>query len=109
MAKKATEPTAKAVETKRESAERSASGVYCYIGPNLKNLLQTGKTFTGTREEALAEATEAIEAYPLVKKLIVTGEALGKARIDVKKPGNILYDRYQKLLKEAKEAGEKGR
>ena len=109
MAKKATEATAKAVETKQANAERSESGVYCYIGPNLKNLLQTGTVFIGTREEALAKAAEAIEKYPLVKRLIVTGEALNKARLDVKKPGNILYDRYQKLVKEEKEARKEGR
>ena len=106
MAKKATETTKKAVETKQASVERSESGVYCYIGPNLKDLLQTGKTFIGTREEALAKAADAIAAYPLVKRLIVTGEMLSKARLDVKKPGNTLYDSYQKL---AKEVGRKGR
>lgn len=97
MAKKATETTGQAVEVKQEKAERNESGFYCYIGPNLKNLIQTGSIYRGTRRQALAKAAEAIKAQPLVKTLIVSGDALPTARIKVKTPGNVLYANYQKL------------
>lgn len=79
------------------AAEANASGFYCYIGPNLKNLIQTGTICRGTREEALNKAAEAIAQYPLVKTLIVSGDALPSARIKVKTPGNVLYANYRKL------------
>ena len=98
MAKKTTAATEKTVETKQEKPERSnASGFYIYIGPNLKKLIQTGAVFRGTRRNALNKAAEAIAAEPLVKTLIVSGDALPEARLKVKTPGNVLYANYQKL------------
>ena len=51
----------------------------------------------------LKQAAEAIEAYPLVKTLIVSGDALPEARIKVKTPGNALYANYMKLKLAGKE------
>ena len=76
--------------------EVNASGFYIYIGPNIKGLIQTGTIFRGDRENALRTAA-AIERYPLVKTLIVSGDALPSARLKVKTPGNALYANYQKL------------
>ncbi len=94
--------TAAPVETAKVSAEKptaesNQSGFYCYIGPNIKGLIQGGSIFRGTRAEALEKAKKAIQAQPLVKALIVSGDALPKARLQVKKPGNALYVNYQKL------------
>ncbi len=98
MARKTTEATGKAVETKQEKPERSnASGFYIYVGPNLKKLIQTGTVYRGTRRNALNKAAEAIKAEPLVKTLIVSGDALPEARLKVKTPGNALYTNYKKL------------
>ena len=104
MAKKATETAGKAVEAEQErpvetkqKPERNASGFYIYIGPNLKKLIQTGTVYRGTRKDALDKAAEAIAAEPLVKTLIVSGDALPEARLKVKTPGNVLYANYQKL------------
>lgn len=94
MARKTAEATGKAVEKPERG---NASGFYIYIGPNLKKLIQTGTVYRGTREDALAKAAEAIEAQPLVKTLIVSGDALPEARIKIKTPGNTLHANYQKL------------
>ena len=72
-------------------------GFYCYIGPNLAGLIQSGTIYMGTKEEALAAAARAIEKQPLVKTLIVSGAALPEARLKVKKPGNAPYANYQKV------------
>lgn len=103
MARKAAETTVKTVETTQEKSEHNASGFFIYIGPNLKKLIQTGTIYRGTRRNALSRAAEAIKAEPLVKTLIVSGDALPEARIKVKTPGNVLYANYQKL------AGKEGR
>lgn len=79
------------------AAKQNPSGIYCYIGPNLAGLMQSGKVFRGTRAEVLKEAAEAIEKYPLVKTMIVSGEELAFSRMKVKTPGNALYKNYQRI------------
>jgi hypothetical protein len=83
--------------TTPKSAEVNKSGVYVYIGPNIKGLIQTGSIYRGTREDAHKAAAAAIEKHPLVKTLIVSGDALPEARLKVKAPGNVLYANYKKL------------
>ena len=90
-------PPAMPVAEAAPKAAVNASGFCIYIGPNLKGLLQTGTIFRGTREEAYRKAAAAIEKYPLVKSLIVTGDRLPKARLEVKTPGTALYAKYKKL------------
>ena len=79
------------------AAEVNKSGVYVYIGPNIKGLIQTGSIYRGTREDAHKAAAAAIEKHPKVKSLIVAGDVLPEARLKVKTPGNALYANYQKL------------
>ena len=79
------------------TVKQNPSGIYCYIGPNLAGLMQSGKVFRGTRAEVLKEAAEAIEKYPLVKTMIVSGEELALSRMKVKTPGNALYKNYQRI------------
>ena len=81
----------------------SRPGFYIYIGPNIKKHIQTGTIYRGTRANALKQAAEAIKAYPLVKTLIVSGDALPEARLKVKAPGNALYANYMKLKLAGKE------
>ena len=80
-----------------KAAEANTSGFYIYIGPNIKGLIQTGTIYRGNRAHALEQAGAAIERQPLVKSLIVSGDALPEARLRVKTPGNALYVSYQKL------------
>ncbi|WP_295757396.1 hypothetical protein [uncultured Oscillibacter sp.] len=77
--------------------EGNPSGIYMYIGPSLKGLIQTGTIYRGDRARALEQAAAAIDARPLVKTLIVSGSALPEARRKVKTPGNVLYANYQEL------------
>lgn len=74
-----------------------AAGFYCYIGPNLTGLIQNGAIFRGTRTNALKAAAAAIEKYPLVKTLIVSGDELPEARLKVKRSGNALNANYKKI------------
>ena len=79
------------------ATEVNKSGVYVYIGPNIKGLIQTGSIYRGTREDAYKAAAATIEKQPRVKTLIVSGDALPEARLKVKVPGNVLYANYKKL------------
>ena len=92
--------TSGAVERKRElleKQEQNKSGFYIYIGPNIKHLIQTGTIYPGKREDALARAARAIKEQPLVKTLIVSGDALPSASVKVRTPGNVMYANYWKL------------
>lgn len=80
-------------------------GFYCYIGPNIPGLIQSGQIYIGTREAAFLAAPAAIERFPLVKTLLVSGTALPEARLKVKKPGNALYANYQKIAAQREEKG----
>lgn len=73
------------------------SGFCIYIGPSIKGLIRNGTIYRGTREEALRTAAAAVEKQPLVRSLIVSGDALPEARRKVKTPGNALYAGFQKL------------
>ncbi len=77
----------------------NASGFYVYIGPSLRGLIRNGQVFRGSRAKALREAAEAVRAEPLVRRLIVSGDALPEARRKVKTPGNALYANYRKANK----------
>lgn len=107
MAKKKTNaPVTGPDNTGNEKKSRAGTcpfGFYIYIGPNIKKHIQTGTIYRGTRANALKQAAEAIKAYPLVKTLIVSGDALPEARLKVKAPGNALYANYMKLKLAGKE------
>jgi hypothetical protein len=87
--------TAAPVTAKNESA----SGVWCYIGPNVKGVIMTGTLYLGTRAEALEQAARAITIREEIKLLIVSGEELAAARAKVRTSGNALFTAYQKLKK----------
>lgn len=86
---------------KKEKPGDTGEGFFCYIGPSITGLIQHGAIYRGTRENALTAAATAIEKYPLVKTLIVSGDKLPEARLKVKKPGNALYQNYQRILGKA--------
>lgn len=97
-------PQADVAETSATNNEKSgggAAGFFCYIGPSITGLIQHGDIYIGTRKKALATASAAIEKYPLIKTLIVSGEKLPEARIKVKTPGNALYKNCQRILGKA--------
>ena len=93
--------TAAPPQTSREKAGGPPSGCYMYIGPTLRGLIRSGTIYRGDRAHALEEARKAIEAQPLVKTLIVTGDYLPEARLKVKTPGNALYVNYRKIAGKA--------
>ncbi|NBK80151.1 hypothetical protein D5272_16615 [bacterium D16-76] len=90
---------AKATQTSRSApkAVHKSGRILCYIGPNIPGRLHTGQVFRGERAEVMKELSGTVEKYPLVKTLLVSGEALPVARLKVKEPGNAHYANYQKL------------
>lgn len=97
-------PQAFAVDSAPPTAgkkETNVSGIYCYIGPSIRGLIRNGDIYRGSRKDALKAAAAAIEKQPLVKTLIVSGDALSDAYQKVKTPGTALYSNYQRVAGKA--------
>lgn len=90
-------PEATASSTAEMKPDGCAAGFYCYIGPSIRGLIRTGTIYRGTRANALTAAAAAIEKQPLVKSLIVSGDDLPAARLNVKKSGNALNAIYERI------------
>lgn len=90
-------------ETRADKTADSASGIWCYIGPNLRGLINHNKIFRGTRAEVLKQAERVLEAYPEAQRLIVSGENLTRDRERAGTPGNAIYETYKDLEKKEKE------
>ena len=102
-AKAETAAEAVAEEPLKPEAVDNASGIWCYIGPNLRGLINHNKIFRGTRAEVLKQAERVLEAYPEAQRLIVAGENLTRDRERAGTPGNAIYEIYKALEKKEKE------
>jgi len=74
--------------------------VYVYIGPSIKGVIQKGTIYPGSRQEVIAALDRAIQKYPRIRNLIVSGDTLAVDRISVKTPGTRLSTEYKKLVAE---------
>lgn len=74
---------------------------YCvYLGPSIRGAVQHGAIFKCSRDEACAQLADLIARWPRVRSLIVDGEQLSEARIQLKTPGNGLYEQARRLQRE---------
>lgn len=74
---------------------------YCvYLGPTIRGVVQNGAIFQCSPEEACLQLGTYIERWPRIRNLIIDGEYLSEARIQIKTPGNGLYEQSRKLLRE---------
>lgn len=76
--------------------------VFVYIGPSIRGVIQRGTIYPGTRQEVIAVLDSAIQKYPRIRNLIVSGDTLAADRISVKTPGTRLYTEYRRLVAEVK-------
>lgn len=82
------------VRTARKAVQRkdAGSGFFVYIGPTLRGVIEHGRVFFGSREDADRAAARACAHEPLIRQLIVPGETLAEDRLKVKTPGTALYE-----------------
>ncbi len=93
MAKKATVAKA-ATETKKTTAQ---DGVFIYIGPSIRGLIQKGSIYRGTRESVLASLEFAIKEHPKIERLIVADNEIVSAKRKIAVGGNSLSNAYRVL------------
>lgn len=74
---------------------------YCvYLGPSIRGVVQYGAIFHGSRDDACKQLAPYVERWPRIRSLIVDGEQLSEARIQIKTPGNGLYEQVRRLTRE---------
>lgn len=78
-------------------SQPKGAGFCAYIGPTILGVIQNGTILRGSKAEAVTAVQTAVEKYPLIQTMIVPGECLGTARIQIKTPGNLLYNNYRRL------------
>mgnify|MGYP007101918976 CR=1 FL=1 len=76
--------------------------IHVYIGPSIRGVIQKGTIFPGSRAEVEAFLEGAIQKYPRIKSLIVSGDTLAADRISVNTPGTRLSTEYGRLVAEVK-------
>ena len=76
-------------------------GFCAYIGPTVVGVIQTGKIFAAPRSEVLAspDLANALQRFPQIRRLIVSGDDLAASRVLVKTPGNLLHESARQILK----------
>lgn len=84
----------------KKAAPAKDAGFFVYLGPSIRGVIQTASVFTGSREEVEEILAGPIERYPRIKRLLVSGDTLPDDRINVKTPGNGLYNAYTRLVSE---------
>ncbi len=80
---------------------------YVYIGPTVKSAAQHNTIIPGTREEVEKKLAAALEKYPPIAQLLVSGNELAEARKQIKQPGNRLYEVYRRFILELNKNGGK--
>lgn len=84
-------------------AVAKAQTKFCvYLGPTIRGLVQNGTIYEGDAAAVKARLAPAIERYPRIGELIVTGETLAQDRIKIRTKGNYLYEVNRKFIAELK-------
>ena len=83
---------------KSKSSAVDDSGVFVYIGPSIKGIIQNGSIFKGSQNDILNKLAPAIEKYPKIKRLIVRDVDLAESREKINNGGNGLSAAYNALL-----------
>ncbi len=72
-------------------------GVFIYLGPSIRGVIQKGSIYRGTRESVLSSIAFAIEKYPQIERLIVADNAIVSAKQKIAVGGNSLSKAYREL------------
>lgn len=87
----------------KAKAVRKAGGFCAYIGPTIQGLIQNGTIYEGSKRDVLKcpAMRRAVDTYPEIAGLLVSGDILTEARRKIKTPGSLLYVQYKALADRA--------
>ena len=83
---------------KNTNSVKDNDGVFVYIGPSIRGVIQNGSIFRGSRKNVLSKLAAVAEKYPKVTRLLVKDTEVAEAREKIKNGGNGLSNAYNSLL-----------
>ena len=83
---------------KNAPSVKDNDGVYVYIGPSIRGVIQNGSIFRGSRKSILSKLADVAEKHPKVTRLLVKDTDVAEAREKIKKGGNGLSNAYNSLI-----------
>ncbi len=72
-------------------------GIFVYIGPSIRGVIQQGSIYRGTRESVLLSLSCALEKHPKIERLVIADRELAAAKQKIKVGGNPLSNAYKVL------------
>lgn len=80
-----------------KNAVKDDDGVFVYIGPTVRGIIQNGSIYRGTRKGVLAKLAFAINKYPKIERLLVRDTELAEAREKINNGVNSLSVAFRAL------------
>ena len=90
-------------QKKPAKKQEEAAGVYIYVGPSIRGLVQTAAIYTGTPGEIGKKLKSALEAVPEIAELLVPASELNAAKAQLKARSGGIWAAYQAATKHKKE------
>ncbi|MBQ8208113.1 MAG: hypothetical protein IJZ89_05210 [Clostridia bacterium] len=84
--------TIKKTDTARED------GIFVYIGPSIRGVIQNGSIFRGTKDEVLEKNSAALAFCPKIERLIVSDSEIMSAKKKIKEGGNSVSIAYRAVI-----------
>ncbi len=85
-------------QTSSPKSAVKTDGVFVYIGPSIRGVIQNGSIYRGSKSEVLKKLAPAVEKYPKIANLVIKDADLADAREKITKGGNSLSVSYKALL-----------
>lgn len=76
----------------------NGDGVYIYLGPTIKGVINNAAIFRGTRANILTRLSDVIEKYPKVERLLIADTDVVEARKKISTGINSLSTAYKALM-----------
>lgn len=84
--------------SKKRNDTAEKSGIFVYIGPTIRGVVQNGSIFRGTETEIINNIAAPAERKAHIKRLIVRDAELHTAKEKLKTGGNSISAAYRALL-----------
>ena len=77
--------------------KKTKTEIAVYIGPTLRGYCEHGRIYPD-REAAEKGLDRLLQKYPAAADFIVSAGELSEARLEIKTPGNALYEKQKRFL-----------
>lgn len=82
------------------------SGVWVYIGPNIRGIVTNGGIFVGTKSEVLKRLPDGWRKYPKIERLLVSDGAVARAKEQIYEGKGGISTAYKEVAASIQNAAE---